>query len=196
MWQVTRCKRLTTACSNFFASLSPISSSFTSLMSPYLTIDEVSTLVKLQSPGAWLSADIERKIQFSLAHTVYSTGRTLEQLMAPITKPKILFPAPTIHCSPALTELSETSCGRRMTRIFWRINILRWKTQNAKWGECVASTRANNRTDKAYSNLYSCLSTHKTSFGTYALSRTNSFRNNLFFTCEPFMDTELRRTHW
>ena len=59
----------------------------------------------------------------------------------------------------------------------------------------MASIRANNRTDKAYSNLYSCLSTHKTSFGTYALSRPNSFRNN-FFTCEPFMDTELRRTHW
>ena len=118
MWQVTRCKRLTTAFSNFFASLSPISSSFTSLMSPYLTIDEVSTLLKLQSPGAWLSADIERKIRFSLAHMVYSTGRTPEQLMATITKPKILFPAPTIHCSPALTELSETSCGRRMTIVF------------------------------------------------------------------------------
>ena len=115
--------------------------------------------------------------------------------MATITKPKILFPAPTVHCSRALTELSETNCGRRMTNVFWRINILRWKTQNARWAECVASIRANNRTDKACSNLYSCLSTHKTSFGTYALSRSNSFRNN-FFTCEPFMDTELRRTHW
>ena len=109
----------------FLASLSPISSSFTSLMSPYLTIDKVSTFLKLQSPGAWLSADIERKIQFSLTHTVYSTGRTPEQLMATITKPKILVPAPTIHFPPHWLNYLRPVVAKEWEEFFWLINFLR-----------------------------------------------------------------------